>query len=116
MKEEKRFELKVREYLESCDCWVLKTWSNGIQREGIPDLLVCCNGYFLGIEIKAENGKPSVLQKQNVKLIRKAYGIAIVLYPHQFEDFKQIIDQLFEMQHYSAWLDQKQFDRKDMWE
>lgn len=89
---EKRFEEKVKAFLKEQGCWILKTWSNGVQRSGVPDLLICCNGYFLGVELKAENGKPSELQLWNIDKIREAGGIAIVLYPDQFEDFKALIE------------------------
>ena len=92
MAAEKQFEKKVKAYLKDQGCWFLKTWSNGIQREGIPDLIVCCNGYFLGIELKAENGKPTELQLWNLDQIRKAGGIGIVLYPHMFEEFKDLVE------------------------
>lgn len=103
---EKQFENQVKAFLKESGCWFLKTWSNGIQREGVPDLLVCCNGYFMGIELKNETGKPSQLQLWNVEQIRKSHGIAIVLYPKQFEMFKDLIetaienipDELYEMQ------------------
>lgn len=88
---EKKFELKVRKFLEEQGCWVLKTWSNGTQRTGVPDLLVCCCGVFLGIEIKAERGKPTPLQLWNIDKIKEAGGLAMVLYPKNFEDFKQVI-------------------------
>lgn len=88
---EKAFEEKVKKFLKEQGCWVLKTWSNGVQRSGVPDLLVCYNGYFLGIELKAETGKPSELQLWNIEKIREAGGIAIVLYPDQFKAFKDLI-------------------------
>ncbi len=94
MAEEKNFENKVKKFLKEQNCWVLKTWSNGVQRSGVPDLLVCCNGYFVGVELKATKGKPSELQIWNIKKIREAGGVAIVLYPNQFEKFKDLIVQM----------------------
>ena len=94
MAAEKHFENKVKKFLKDNGCWVLKTWSNGVQRSGVPDLIVCCNGYFLGVELKAENGKPSELQLWNINKIRESGGIAIVLYPLQFESFKYLIVRL----------------------
>ncbi len=91
MASEKEFEKKVKAFLHEQKCWVLKTWSNGVQRKGVPDLLVCCNGYFLGVELKAENGHPSDLQLWNIHEIRVSGGIAIVLYPNQFKEFKDMI-------------------------
>jgi hypothetical protein len=96
MAAEKQFEAKVKAFLKEQWCWTLKTWSNGIQRSGIPDLMVCCNGYFIGAELKAEHGKPSELQKWNLKKIRESGGIGIVLYPKDFEDFKKLICYLKE--------------------
>lgn len=91
---EKEFEKEVKSFLRDHGCWVLKTWSNGIQREGVPDLLVCCNGYFLGIELKTETGKASELQKWNIRKIKEAGGFACVLRPSQFESFKKCIMQM----------------------
>lgn len=88
---EKAFENKVKAFLNEQGCWVLKTWSNGVQRSGVPDLLICCNGYFIGVELKAPNGKPSELQLWNIDKIRQAGGIAIVLYPDQFKAFQDMI-------------------------
>lgn len=96
MASEKEFETEVKEFLNQRGCWYLKTWSNGIQRKGIPDLLICCNGLFLGVELKAMNGKPSDLQKREIKRIRKSNGIGIVLYPDCFEQFKTYIDELLD--------------------
>lgn len=94
MGSEKQFEKKVKQFLTEKNCWILKTWSNGVQREGVPDLLICCTGLFIGVELKAENGKPSKLQLKNIDQIRNACGIALVLYPDQFDQFKRMIELL----------------------
>jgi len=112
MAAEKDFEKKVKAYLTEKGCWVLKTWSNGIQREGVPDLLVCCNGFFLAVELKAENGHPSDLQLWNIEKIRLAHGCAIVLYPNQFDRFKYLIEDLLWYRNAAAIDRQYTFDRK----
>lgn len=109
---EKTFENQVKNFLKSKGCWVLKTWSNGVQRQGVPDLLVCCNGYFIGVELKNETGKPSVLQLWNIKEIRKSGGIGIVLYPDQFDQFKEMIELLMLGYEVRAYEVQSHFDKK----
>lgn len=104
---EKEFENKVKAFLKDRGCWVLKTWSNGVQRQGVPDLLVCCNGFFVGVELKAEKGRPSDLQLWNIEEIRKSGGIAIVLYPDKFEQFKAMI---YELQILSMYDTQRFYD------
>lgn len=109
---EKEFEYRVKSFLKEQHCWVLKTWSNGIQRDGVPDLLVCCNGYFLGVELKNEVGTPSPLQLWNIEQIREADGIGLVLYPDQFEDFKHMIKLLKADNVYASDMQYK-FGRKE---
>ena len=109
---EKTFENQVKQFLKDNGAWFVKTWSNGIQRKGIPDIIACVNGYFIGIELKAENGKPSELQKWNVKKIREAGGVAIVLYPDQFETFKGYIKALNHNIVCNNGLRQYHFDRE----
>lgn len=110
---EKAFEKKVKDYLIEKGCWVLKTWSNGVQREGVPDLLVCCDGWFVGIELKNETGKPSELQVWNIDQIRKAGGIAIVLYPDQLDNFKHMINLLQSGNIYANKIQYKFDERKE---
>lgn len=92
MASEKLFENRIKKFLKEQCCWYVKYWGGGqFTKSGIPDLLICCNGYFVAVEVKAENGKPSELQLWNIEEIKKAGGIAMVLYPNQFGDFKKII-------------------------
>lgn len=89
---EKVFENKIKEFLKKEGCYFVKYWGGGYFTEaGIPDLLVCCNGYFLGLEIKAENGKPSEIQKYNIEQIKEAGGIGVVVYPKDFDTVKELI-------------------------
>ena len=94
MAEEKRFENQVKQYLDSIGAWYLKTISNGYQRAGIPDLLICYKGRFLGVELKAKKGKATPLQKYELKQIRQSGGLAFVLYPDDFDWFKQLMEGL----------------------
>lgn len=91
MAQEKNFEQRVKKFLEAENCWFVKFFANAYTKSGIPDVLVCCNGYFLGVELKAQNGKPSELQKWNIQKICESGGIGVILYPDQFNDFKQLI-------------------------
>ena len=72
----------------------MKFFANSYTKSGIPDILACVNGYFVGIEVKAQNGKPSELQLYNVNKIREAGGFAMVLYPSGFAKFKEFITEL----------------------
>lgn len=78
----------------------MKFFANAYTKSGIPDILCCCNGYFVAVEVKASNGKPSELQKRNIEKIYESGGIGMILYPDQFNKFKELI----------RWLQKDYFD------
>ena len=94
MAAEKSFENKIKKYLESRGCWFVKYFANRMTKSGVPDILACVNGRFVGIEVKATNGHPSDLQLWNRDKIRDAGGIAIIIYPEQWDDFVDLINEL----------------------
>ena len=89
---EKNFENKVKTFLKGKGFWFLKYWGGAAYtKSGIPDLLVCMYGRFLGLEVKAPRGEPSELQLYNLEKIRKAGGRGILLYPKDFDNFKEFV-------------------------
>lgn len=90
---EKQFENKVKAFLKDNDCWFLKYWGGAAYtKKGIPDILVCCKGRFMGVEVKAPDGKPSDLQIYNLRRIDRAGGLAILLYPKDYDLFKRLVE------------------------
>ena len=91
MTPEKIFENKIKSFLDSEGAWWVKYFANRNTKSGIPDILACVNGYFVGIEVKAQHGSPSALQEYNCLKIREAGGYAYIVYPSGFEKLKLII-------------------------
>ena len=89
--EEKNFENKIKKYLDEKGCWHVKYFANRNTRSGVPDILSCCGGTFLAIEVKASHGKPSELQLYNCRKIDKAGGIGLVVRPQDFSALKELI-------------------------
>ena len=71
-----------------------KRFANRMTKSGMPDMSITIHCISLEVEVKAINGRPSDLQLFNIDLIRRSGGIAFVLYPNQFEDFKLLIQDL----------------------
>ena len=95
--QEKTFENKIKKFLEAEGAWFIKYWAGSqFTKAGVPDILACVNGYFVGIEVKAQQGRPSELQLYNIEKIRNAGGFALVLYPSAFPKFKEFIKNLKE--------------------
>lgn len=93
---EGKFQEEVIKYLKSLPkCWYVKIWGGGFMKSGIPDILACINSRFVAIELKAPNGRPSELQKRNIRLINKCGGYGVILYPKDFEEFKREVEKLY---------------------
>ena len=89
---EKNFENKVKAFLEEKGFWFLKYWGGAAYtKRGSPDLLEGMYGSILGLEVKAPRGEPSELQLYNLEKIRKAGGRGILLYPKDFDNFKEFV-------------------------
>ena len=86
---EKAFENKIKDYLKSIGAYFIKTHGDRFSRVGTPDIIACINGHFVAVEVKAENGKSSDLQRYHIHQIKGANGYAIILYPKDFEQFKK---------------------------
>lgn len=95
MASEKQLENKIKKYLKSRNIYYIKYWGGGIYtKNGVPDILACVNGHFVGIEVKAEKGIISELQKYNIEQINASGGMGYVVYP---KDYEKLIKELERM-------------------
>lgn len=93
MAAEKDFENKIKKYLSSLPkCWYFKFWAGPYSKSGIPDIIALINGKFVGIEVKGPKGVASELQKRNIRLINECGGYGVILYPKDFDKFKEKVE------------------------
>lgn len=100
MAAEKNFETRIKKYLDKKNCWYVKFFANAYTATGIPDILCCINGRFVGIEVKQEKGKPSLLQKVHLRRLCETGGIGILVYPSGYDKLKSLIDNLCKNRDY----------------
>lgn len=89
---EKNIENKIKSYLKSKGAYYFKHHGNQFSQVGVPDIIVCYKGRFIGIEVKNETGKTSPLQDINLKMINDNGGIGIVA--RKVEDVSKVIDNI----------------------
>jgi Holliday junction resolvase len=53
--------------------------TGGFGRSGVPDVVACYEGQFIGIECKAGTNKPTALQLAELAKIDKALGVTMVV-------------------------------------
>ena len=90
---EKDITNKILKYLRSLDkCYCFKEHGGSYGSVGIPDIICCYRGRFIGFEVKTAKGKTTALQEVNIRNINKAGGTAVVV--RSLDDVKTVIDRL----------------------
>lgn len=78
--------------LEGCFCW--KEHGGPYGTSGIPDIICCYRGRFLGFEVKTSTGKPTKLQQAVIRKINRAGGTARIV--RSLEDVKAALADIEE--------------------
>ena len=80
---------KVKAILDELKVYHFSPMQNGMGRAGIPDIVACHNGKFVGIECKAGNNKPTALQERELNRILNAGGEAFVINEENIEQLRE---------------------------
>ena len=77
---EKDLVKKISDYLKTeNDLFFWKEHGGQFGTAGIPDLIVCYKGRFIGLECKVGKNTATALQQQTIRQILKAGGYAVVV-------------------------------------
>ena len=88
---EKKVKTKVEAILKAEDAYYFFPATHGYGRSGVPDIVACVGGKFLGIECKAGAKKPTALQVRELERIRKANGVAVVANEENWEEVRALV-------------------------
>lgn len=91
MTPEKIVKKAVRKLLDELGCYYVMPVTGGYGTQGAPDFLVCHRGRFIGIETKAGRGRTTALQELNLKRIREAGGVAVVVYEDDIDMLRKLL-------------------------
>jgi hypothetical protein len=89
MTPEGKVKKKVKAILDELKVYHFSPMQNGMGRAGIPDIVACHNGKFIGIECKAGNNKPTALQERELNRILNAGGEAFVINEENIEQLRE---------------------------
>ena len=68
--------------------------ASGYMSSGVPDIVACYKGAFIGIECKAGDNKPSLLQEKNLQQIQNNEGIAMVVNEDTLLSLQNFLDEM----------------------
>ena len=89
---EKKVKDAVKKILNAHSAYYFSPVTGGFGTSGVPDIVACIKGKFVGIETKAGKGKPTALQEKNLMNIMNTGGIAILVNEHGIETLKMFFD------------------------
>ena len=76
---EKKVKNKVVRLLKEHGVYYFFPATYGMGRSGVPDIVCCFGGHFVGIECKAGKNKATPLQLHELAAIRKAGGTTFII-------------------------------------
>lgn len=85
---------RVKELLDELGCYWFMPVANGYSSSGVPDIIACVNGRFVGIETKSKFSSHilTTLQELNLNKIKANGGVAIVVNEDNVEELFKLIE------------------------
>ena len=87
--QEDKVQKQIQDYLKNIGAYRFKVHGEIFMRAGIPDIISCYKGRFIGLEVKDGNNTASELQKAHGRQIVKAGGIFGIVY--SVEDVQKLL-------------------------
>ena len=94
MTPEKKVKAKVVEILKGFGAYYFYASTGGYGASGVPDIICCYKGRFIGIECKAGKGKTTALQEKNIAQIIAQGGLALVINEDNIEEVRMFMGYL----------------------
>ena len=91
---EKWVKQQVVKMLKSRGAYYFYPVASGYMSIGVPDIVACYKGAFIGIECKAGDNKPSLLQEKNLQHIQDNKGIAMVVNEDTLVSLQNFLDEM----------------------
>ena len=91
MTPEKKVKEKVKKILKELSCYYCMPSTGGYGSSGVPDIIACYQGKFIGIECKANGNKPTDLQQKNLTDILNSLGQSLVIDENNIDMLKLFI-------------------------
>jgi Holliday junction resolvase len=91
MTPESKVKRRVTKILQKFGAYYFSPVTGGFGRSGVPDIVVCYQGVFIGIECKAGDNKPTALQLKNLEDIHTNGGWGMIVNEDTAEDVEAVL-------------------------
>lgn len=101
---EKKVKARVKKQLDEMGIYHFSPFQAGMGSSGVPDVVCCVNGFFVGIECKKDaKAKPTALQTQHAKAIQVSHGVAFLFNGDNMQELVELLTRIKEHKHGVSW-------------
>jgi hypothetical protein len=90
---------RIKKLLDTHDVYYFSPYQAGMGRAGIPDIIACLKGRFIGIEVKAGKGTTTALQDRELSRINTAGGVAVVINETNIIELENILNMIHPLKN-----------------
>ena len=94
MTPESKVKAKVKAVLKAYGVYYCMPLGTVWGKSGVPDIIACPNGHFLGIETKAGRGKCTKLQEIEHSKIHSSGGTVLVIRETNIDTVAQVLEEM----------------------
>lgn len=92
MKPEAKVKKKVKATLDKLGAYYFMPFMGGYGTAGVPDIVACYKGRFIGIECKANGNRTTAIQVKNLNEIGKCGGIPLVVNEDNVDQLEEVLN------------------------
>lgn len=96
---EAKVKKKVTKVLDEFGAYYFYPVTGGFGRSGVPDIVACVRGRFIGIEVKfdAKKNPPTALQEKNLREISEQGGVSLVVDEFNIDSLRTLLSSICMM-------------------
>lgn len=91
---EAKVKAKIKAILAKHKAYYAMPIGTGYGNAGVPDFLCCVNGWFVGVEAKAQKGRATALQHKHLQDIKDKGGISLIVNEDNLNELDELLGSL----------------------
>lgn len=85
---------KITKLLKEYEVYYFMPIGGMYSKIGVPDVIGCLNGRFIAVEAKAGKGKTTALQDRELRRIKEAGGVSLVINETNLDELRQALEEI----------------------
>lgn len=97
VKDEEWVKAQIKKILKQHSIYYFMPAAGRFGKAGVPDFICCYDGVFIGIEAKGTGGKATDIQKNQLRKIKAAKGLALIINERNYLKLHDLFSREFKV-------------------